>query len=88
MMLVGTFAFANGETKESKIDVKESIEINDFTIKTSITMDDDICTITVTVTLSNGVVARGRATSNTGDCDAAESAARAAAFALLAEIGF
>jgi hypothetical protein len=90
-MLVGAFAFAN--TGLNKVDYKDDIKTelleNGDIVTYNISVDEfDICTVTVTITYSDGVVVRGRATSNSGDCDAAASAAFASATGLAAEIGY
>jgi hypothetical protein len=90
-MLVGTFAFANTELNkvETTDNIKTELLENGDNVTYNIVFDEfDICTVTVTITYSDGVVVRGRATSNSGDCDAAASAALASAQSLAAEIGY
>lgn len=90
-VLVGTFAFANTELNsvEDKDYTKIELLKNGDIVTYSINVDEfDICTVTVTITYSDGVVVRGRATSNTGDCDAAASAAEASARLKAASIGY
>jgi hypothetical protein len=86
MMLVGTFAFANSEVT-SNIDVKDSIVMNDSVVTSSVFIVDDICTITVIVTFSNGDRYSATASNNQGDCDAAREAARDHAYLIAAVFG-
>jgi len=85
--LLGTFAFGN-DMELSVIDNDTVSEADIFNLDYSVSWDDDICTVTVTITLDNGIRSTGRATSNTGDCGAAESAAYQQARLQLAEIGY
>lgn len=92
-VLVGSFVFATTDTElvkdNIKIEIKTEISETGSVTLYVITMDEfDICTITVTITTEEGVVARGRATSHTGDCDAARDAAEASARATLESAGF
>lgn len=88
-MLVGAFTFANSEIDKKTDNTIEKV-VNDleYSINYSVIIEDDICTVTVTITTADGVVARGRATSHSGDCDAAAAAAERQARAVLAEYGF
>ena len=78
MMLVCTLAFATVEGN-SNIDTINTIEINNSIVKTTVSIVDDICTVTVTIYYSNGTSSSGTATDHTGDCDAAREEARALA---------
>jgi hypothetical protein len=75
--LVGTFAFANTEIDnvEPKENVKTETLINGDVISYTITIDEfDICTVTVTVTRSDGRKFSATASDSNADCTAAESA--------------
>lgn len=88
-MLVGTFTFANTEIiKKTDNTIEKVVNDSEYAINYSVNIEDDICTVTVTITRSDGVVARGRATSHSGDCAAAEAAALQQARNVLAEYGF
>jgi hypothetical protein len=89
-VLVGTFAFANTElnTIDYKDEIKTELLENGDIVTYNISVDEfDICTVTVTIEYSDGVIVRGRATSNSGNCAAAESAALSEARDRAAEIG-
>lgn len=87
-MLAATCVFANttleegflkanndAVTSSSKtIEVVDTLNAMDHSTLVSIEYDDDICTVTVTVTDGERTVSV-RATSNSGDCKAAEDAA-------------
>lgn len=89
-VLVGNFAFANTEfNKVNKEYLKTEILENGDIVSFNITIDEfDVCTVIVTKIYSDGVTVRVRATSNTGDCNAARDAALAQARSLAAEIGY
>lgn len=88
-ILVGTFTFANTEIiKKTETTIEKVVNDLENTINFEVNFEDDICTVTVTITTADGVVARGRATSHSGDCDAAAVASEQQARAVLAEFGF
>ncbi len=77
-MLMGTFAFANDYKTSKTEEIKAEQSINNMVFIDSISIDDDICTVTSTVTV-NGTSYSATATSHTGDCTAARNAARSRA---------